>query len=64
MAIYYDETKFDGDFEVKGGAGVNEHGASGTVYLKRTTAGREHKTLKTYNRFNGAQDQVCLSHNL
>ena len=60
MAVYFEENKFDGEFEARGGTGVIEHGASGTIYLKKNTGEDEHKTLKVYNQVNTARTQVIL----
>ena len=50
MALFYKESLFDGIYETIGGEGDYEHGASGTVYMKKTDEDGEHKTLQVYNR--------------
>ncbi|XP_070535279.1 uncharacterized protein [Ptychodera flava] len=41
LALYYEEDDFDGVFESAGGSGENEHGAAGTVYLKKISEDEE-----------------------
>ncbi len=52
MALFFeDDVNFDGVYEVVGGEGDYQHGASGTVYLKKTLEdGGVFKILQLYNR--------------
>ena len=57
-AIYYSVLNDDVIHEVTGGEGLSdEHGASGTVYLKREGED-EWKVVKSYNDFPTARSQV------
>lgn len=56
--MFHEQILYHGVLDAQGGEGSSyEHGAAGTVYIKQL-GDKEHKTIKIYNNFERADEQV------